>query len=350
MKAAVYYGRRDVRVQAMPEPGDPGPGELLVAVRMAGICGTDASEYVSGPHLIPQTPHPVSGQALPLILGHEFMGHVAKVGPGVSDLEPGDRVVMGAGVWCGRCRWCLEGRTNLCERYYTLGFQHHGGLAEWVKVPRAMAVRVPDRVDDANAALGQPLAVAVHAYRRAEYTGRGPVLVLGAGAIGTLWLVVALMHQLSVLVADVQGPALARARQLGAEGTINLSEESLQAGLARYGVHAVDLVVECTGRRDALTQALSVAARGGTLLLVGLQSEPASLDFHDLVVREVLVRTTNAHVCVTDLPEAVRILQERPLSDVLVDRVVSLDEFVAKGLEPLSRGEVAGKVLVQVRD
>jgi (R,R)-butanediol dehydrogenase/meso-butanediol dehydrogenase/diacetyl reductase len=111
----------------------------------------------------------------------------------------------------------------------------------------------------------------------------------------------------------------------------------------------VDLVVECTGRQEALASALWATHRGGTILLVGLQSEPAALDFHDLVVREVLVRTTNAHVCSTDLPEAVRILEERPLSEVLVDRVVRLDEFVEKGLKPLSRGEVAGKVLVQVR-
>src|SRR4051812_2270974 len=150
MRAAVYHGRRDVRIDPVAAPGEPARGELLVAVTLAGICGTDAAEWAHGPHV---------SDGLPLILGHEFVGKVERVGSDVGEFTVGDRIVSGAGVSCLTCAQCRRGRTNLCASYRTLGQQLPGGLAELVRVPAAICRRVPDTCDDASACLAQPLAV-----------------------------------------------------------------------------------------------------------------------------------------------------------------------------------------------
>src|SRR6478672_1544339 len=160
MRAAVYHGAGDVRVESVTEPGDPGPGELLLAPRMGAICGTDASEFAHGPHMIPlHEPHPGSGRVGPLVLGHEFVARVEAVGDGVEGVAVGERVVSGAGVSCGECAWCRAGRTNLCASYYTLGLSAPGGLAELVASPASICHPVPAAVADEAAAMAQPLAV-----------------------------------------------------------------------------------------------------------------------------------------------------------------------------------------------
>src|ERR1700755_2874686 len=141
MRAAVYHGAGDVRIEAASEPGEPGPGEVLIAPSMAAICGTDASAHRPGPHMIPlHQPHPGSGHVGPLIIGHEFVARVEAVGAGVEGVAVGDRVVSGAGVSCGECAWCEAGRTNLCASYYTLGLSAPGGLAELVISPASICV------------------------------------------------------------------------------------------------------------------------------------------------------------------------------------------------------------------
>src|SRR5258706_9808576 len=141
MKAAVYHGPLDVRVEEVPEPGSPGPDEVVVAPLVGSLCGTDVSEFLAGPKRIPlHHAHPVSGHQGPVVLGHEFMGIVVEVGAAVTDLHVGLRVVPGAGMWCGSCQLCLTGRTNICERAVLYGIHTHGGLAERVKVPASMCV------------------------------------------------------------------------------------------------------------------------------------------------------------------------------------------------------------------
>src|SRR4029450_11831616 len=158
MKAAVYHGRRDIRIESVPEPGAPGPGEVVLEVVRAAICGTDSAEWAHGPLLTRP----------PVTLGHEFVGRVVSIGEGVVGLSQGDRVVSGAAVSCGHCEWCRAGRTNLCSTYLTLGLQLNGGLAHLVKTPAAVCRKVPELCSDDAAAMAQPLAVALHALRRAE--------------------------------------------------------------------------------------------------------------------------------------------------------------------------------------
>src|SRR4051812_39099338 len=189
MRAAVYHGPGDVRIESVPEPGPPAPGELVVEVLRGAICGTDSSEYEHGPHLIPlHDRHPNSGHVGPLILGHEFVGRVTQLGEGVTRFQVGDRVVTGAGASCGECEWCRAGRTNLCSVYYTLGLHAHGGLAAAATTPADICVAVPDGCSDDAAAMAQPLAVALHALARGRPEPTDRVVIIGAGGIGALMI------------------------------------------------------------------------------------------------------------------------------------------------------------------
>jgi len=158
VKAAVCYGRHEIRIEAIGDLAPPGAGELLIRVSKAGICGTDSAELDHGRVLA----------VAPVVLGHEFTGEVVDLGAGVAGLAASGRIVSGAGISCGICEWCLSGRTNLCEIDRTLGLHVNGGLAEDVRSPARICHKVGSGLDDVSAALAQRMAVAIHALRRAK--------------------------------------------------------------------------------------------------------------------------------------------------------------------------------------
>ena len=352
MLAAVYHGRRDVRVESVPEPGPPGPHEVRLRVLRGALCGTDAGEYAYGPIMVPLTwRHPASGHEGPTIIGHEFVGAVEEVGSGVGTLRPGDRVVPGAGMWCGACAWCRAGRTNLCADYYTLGLNAHGGLAEQVNVPARMCRPVPDACGDDAAAMAQPLAVALHAVDRARVASGDVAVLIGVGGIGRFTLAGLVARGAHVVALDIDDDRLADARRAGAAHAFDARRDDLDACLHEaLGGEPVDVVVEASGAPDSPALAQRLVARGGRVLLVGLQKAPRPVDLADLVLREIEVQTTVAHVCDADLPEAIGLLTETDLAADALDRIVPLEAVVAEGLEPLADGRVGGKVLVATVD
>jgi (R,R)-butanediol dehydrogenase/meso-butanediol dehydrogenase/diacetyl reductase len=350
MRAAVYHGRGDVRIERVPEPGPPGPGELLLEVTLAGICGSDAGEFAHGPRMVPlHERHPHSGHLGPMILGHELAGRVRAAGAGVSGFAPGQRVACGAGVSCGACEWCRSGRTNLCARYYTVGLQADGGLAELARVPAAVCAPVPDRCTDEAAAMAQPLAVAMHALRRAG--AGGSIAVIGVGGIGA-FIAGAAPHQGfdDLLAVDVDEERLAAARRLGArlavDGRAGDAADTLREATGGDGPH---VVIEASGTPEGLALALRAVRRGGRVLIVGLQAAPPPVDLFDLALREVDVVTTVAHVCGTDLAGAVDVLSTTPLAGEVLDRVIPLDRLVPDGILALTERRARGEILVDPR-
>jgi len=348
MRAAVYHGRRDVRVEERPVPV-AGPAELLVRVTRCGICGTDAGEYASGPSMFPtERAHPVTGHHGPMVLGHEFTGTVVAQGPDVGEEWVGRRVVSGAGVSCGACEWCAAGRTNLCARYWTLGLNADGGLAEFVAVPARTCRVVPDEVSDDAAGLTQPLAVGLHAARRAGIDPGDTVVLMGVGAIGSFVLAGLVEARPGRVVAvDVDEGRLAAAKALGATDTVNAQADDPVAVIRELTAgRGAEVVVEASGARGNAQRAVHSAARGGRVLQVGLPHEPQTLDLDDLTLREVDVRTTVAHVCDEDVPAALELLRRTDLTRHLLARVIPLDRLVPDGLEAMLAGAVSGKVLI----
>ena len=337
MRAAVYGGPRDVRIADVTEPLEPGDDEVVLRVALAAICGTDAAEWDHGPVLARP----------PVTLGHEFGGVVQRAGRSAG-LPTGRRVVSGAGVWCGRCEWCVRGRTNLCAEYRTLGLQADGGLAEFVRVPAKTLVSVPDELTDRAMAIAQPAAVALHAIRRSRVDAGESCAVIGVGGIGAFIVAGARSRGVSRLIAvDVDDARLATARALGATDTVNVKDGDVAASIRSQtdGI-GPDVVIEASGSPGAPAAALAAVKKGGRVLLVGLQGAPRELDLLRATVNEVELLTTLAHVCQEDLPEAVRLLADATITDLVVDRVIPLTALVEQGLEPLAGRSATGKILV----
>jgi threonine dehydrogenase-like Zn-dependent dehydrogenase len=340
MKAAVFHGPRDIRIDDVAEPSAPAGADVLLEVSRAAICGTDSSEWLHGPLLARP----------PVVLGHEFVGRVAAIGPDVEGLAVGDRVVSGAGVSCGACDWCRAGRTNLCAAYRTLGLHVDGGLAEIVRTPASICRGVPEAVSDEAAAMAQPLAVALHAVRRAGVARGESCAVIGVGGIGAFIVAGAAARGAAPLIAvDLAEHRLETARRLGAHIAVDAREVDLtEAILQATDGEGAHVVIEASGAPHAPAAALAAARRGGRVLLVGLQSQPREIDLFAFAVREVDVFTTLAHVCDVDLPEALALLDAQPVAALVLDRVIGLDDLVADGIRPLAEGAARGKIVVDV--
>jgi (R,R)-butanediol dehydrogenase / meso-butanediol dehydrogenase / diacetyl reductase len=348
MRAAVLHAVGDLRVEDRPVPV-PGAGEVLLAVTYNGLCGTDVTEYTKGPMMVPlTTPHSGSGHVGPTILGHEFIGEVVGVGAG-AETWMGRRVASGAGVSCGACGPCRAGRTNLCDRYYTLGLSTHGALAEFVAVPASTLVEIPGGCSDIDAALAQPLAVGLHAVSRSGVSAGDTVVLLGAGAIGSFILAGLAHHDGRVVAVDVDEERLRSASQLAAVETLLVRPDDPIDPVAQLVPSGANVVIESSGAPGGAQRAINIVVPGGRVLLVGLVKVPQSLYLADLVLREITVNTTVAHVCSSDLPRALELLTDRPLAKLLVDRVVPLEKIVTDAFDPLVAGTVRGKVLVDPR-
>ncbi|MDX6563034.1 MAG: (R,R)-butanediol dehydrogenase / meso-butanediol dehydrogenase / diacetyl reductase [Gaiellales bacterium] len=351
MIAAVYHAPGDVRVEDMPEPGEPLGSDVVLEVSRASICGTDASEFAHAPKFFPiAAPHPFSGHQGPTIMGHEFTGRVAALGPDAAGFGIGDRVVCGAGVSCGTCEWCVRGRTNLCASYYTLGLHSHGGLAPYVRTPASLCRSVPETCSDDAAAMAQPLAVALHALRRSGARPGQSIAVIGAGGIGSFLIGAAAASGAGDLIAvDIDESRLAAARALGASHTVHAGREDAVEAIRAVTGAGADVVLEASGAPRSPGVAVAAAKRGGTVLIVGLQAEPVALDLFSATIREVDLKTTLAHVCDEDLTAAVEMLDTTEFAHAAFGGLIALSEIVPRGLVPLADGSASGKLVVDVR-
>jgi (R,R)-butanediol dehydrogenase/meso-butanediol dehydrogenase/diacetyl reductase len=339
VKAAVFHGPKDVRVETVADPEGPADDEVLLEVIRAAICGTDASEWDHGPILCQPG----------VVLGHEFVGRVAAVGKAVVGFRLGDRVVSGAGISCGHCRWCVQGRTNLCAEYRTLGLQVDGGLAEFVKSPASICHLVPDECDDDAAAMTQPLAVGLHALGRVAHDADASVAVIGVGGIGSFIIAGAAQHleQGRLVAVDVDIDRLMTATALGAHETVNAAGQDLaQLLLDKTNGEGFDVVVEASGAPPAPAAAIAATRRGGRVLLVGLHGAPRELDLTRTIVREIDIITTVAHVCDSDIPAALDLLAKSNIAEAVAGPRIALESLVDDGLRPLVERRAAGKIVV----
>lgn len=340
MRAAVFHDRRDIRIENVAMP-TPDADDVLVRVLRTGLCGTDATEWAHGPVMTPvRERHPHSGHLGPLILGHEMVGEVVAAPEG-SGLEPGTIAASGAQVTCGDCINCAAGRSNVCQRLYTLGLQAHGGLAEYVTGPARYWVPVPEGISLDAAGLAQPLAVGIHAARRSGAVPGSSVLVTGVGAIGT-FVLAGLRHlvpDVTITVADVDPARLDRACRLGADRAVHTNAEQMS------GPGTYDVVVEASGAPAMLAAGVRSARTGGRVLAVGMSAEPQLLDPHEFVLREVTIESSNALITAEDIPASLEILGSSQLARELVDSVRGLAD-VAATLEELASGHLQGKALI----
>jgi (R,R)-butanediol dehydrogenase/meso-butanediol dehydrogenase/diacetyl reductase len=219
-----------------------------------------------------------------------------------------------------------------------------------VAAPARICVEIPDGCADVDAALAQPLAVGLHSVRRSGLSPGDSVVLLGVGAIGSFIQSALGSHDGPVIAIDVEDSRLAVARALGATQTHRIERDASPQDVRDLLPSGADVVFETSGVMGAAQRAFAMATQGGTVVLVGLNKTPQPINLADVVLREINVRTTVAHVCATDIPEALELLCARTLSNTLLDSVVPLADVVERGLEPLVAGVANGKILVDPRD
>ena len=342
MRAAVWYGAKDVRVEDVPVR-PPGPGEVTIEVAYCGICGSDLHEYADGPHAVPVgDPHPESGVAAPLVLGHEFCGTVTEVGGDVTGVTPGDRVAVEPHYRCGSCPRCLAGEYNICRHFGFAGLMGHGGLAEHATVPAYMVHRLPEQVSLEQAAVFEPAAVALHAVRRAAIRPGETVAVLGLGPIGLLVTQFAAYRGAGRIVAADRSAAR---RQLA----LRLGAADTGAALADVvGGEGADVVFEAVGSEETLRACLAAGRRGGRVMFLGLAGT-VRLDAFALVNNEQTIMTSVGYR--DAYPALIRMVGEEGMDLAgIVTSTIALEHVVRDGFEALLRGEEQVKVLVRPKE
>lgn len=335
MQAGVYLGKENIAVREWPVP-EPAADEVLLKVRYAGICGTDMLIH-SGKH-----PRVVA----PRVLGHEIFGSVAETMPSADDKwRRGTRVAVYPLISCGHCAPCREGEAHVCETLGLIGIDTDGGMAEFVKAKAHQLFAVPDGVSDEQAALIEPLSVAVHVVRTSGFRAGDTALVMGAGPIGNL---IAQVLRASgariVLVAEVKE---FRRRLIQEQGfnAFSPAQETIQEALKRaIGVPHVDRVYEATGAAAAIRTAIEACKVRGEITWVGLPKTPPEVDVLRLVFKEIATIGVRVYRPV-DYQVAISLL-ERGAVDVepiITDRLALQD--VALGFERMHNADTSLKIL-----
>ncbi len=330
MKTAKGPGQ--MSIQDIEEPS-PGPGQVRVRVKWAGICGTDV--------------HIASGEFFyyfpPLVLGHEFAGEVDEIGEGVEGVSAGDRVaVEPTKSACGQCLHCAGGNYNRCEERDIAGVVSHGAFTNYVVTRAASLHQLPDSVSLKAAALMEPLAVCVHGVTEQCTLAEGDiVLVVGPGTIGLACAQVAMASGARVIVAGTSRDSarLALVKRLGAFQTVNVEEGDLEGAVAEAtGSAGVDMAIEAVGAAASVQACFEAVRKGGQILQVGLPGEPVAVDLTRLAWKEIRLAGTFGQKY-SAWRKALRFLEEGKVdTEAMVSDVLPLADWEV-GFRIMERGE-----------
>ena len=285
MKALVLeeYGRFEYKDVADPEMGDD---DVLIAVKACGICGSDA--------------HGMDGSSgrrqPPIIMGHEASGVIASVGANVSDWQKGGRVTFDSTIYCNKCGFCGQGQVNLCDDRRVLGvscddYRQHGAFAEYVAVPQHILYALPDAVSFEQAAMVEPVSIALHAVKRCGVSADETAVVVGTGMIGLF--VVQCLSALGcgrIVAVDIDESKLDLAKELGAEVTLKADACDVVEEVNKLtGGRGADLAFEVVGITPAVQTAVKCLRKGGRATFVGNLSPTVELPLQVVVTREITV-------------------------------------------------------------
>ena len=296
MRAAVYYGAHDIRVEDVQGPTGLRPGEVRIEPAFVGICGTDLHEYAEGPIVIHRDePHPLTGTTLPQILGHELSAVIRELGPGVTDLMVGDRVAVNPVLSCGTCVYCRSGEAQVCPFFAGYGLNATwGGLADEGVVQASMCTVLPESVSLKQGAVVEPAKVAGYAVDRARVRAGGSVLIMGGGPIGVLAALYAhAMGVATIIVAEPNPARRARVDALGIATVVDPVADDL-AGIVLAHTHGlgVDAAIEAAGKEPALIACIDAVRPRGVVVQAALHTKPVSFDPMPLSLKDATMEFT----------------------------------------------------------
>jgi (R,R)-butanediol dehydrogenase/meso-butanediol dehydrogenase/diacetyl reductase len=347
VRAAVYYGTRDLRLEAVPEP-QPGPGDVKLRVLYNGICGSDLHEYYDGPITTRTTPHPLTGVANPVILGHELCGEVVELGSGVEDLELGDLIAVDPLESCGQCIWCRSGEYPHCPLVALHGYNRRGGgLAEYTVVRRSMAHRLHPSLTALQGALIEPLSVAWNTANRCRLTAGQTVAIHGAGPIGIGVFLTLRRRGVDAIIFDPSPSRRAVLERLGARTVMDPGAcDAVTVVRDLTGGRGADASVDAAGGAAAFRAMLLGTRVNGTAVVVAIHHNPVVIPPFDLLMPEVYL--TGVAMSANAFPS---VIEEAARGAYPPDgwvETIPFDTVVDRGLERLRRQEGL-KILVEVK-
>ncbi len=339
--AARYYNPNEpLQIEHVAKP-QPGPNDVLLRVRAAGICHTDL-HIMAG--MMPTRPPPV-------VLGHEIAGQVEETGFNVTQVKKGDRVVVHFISPCGNCKYCLEGRGVQCENLFTrpfYGASHDGGFAEYCTIDADRLVKVPEEVPyDFAATLACAGLTAYHAVKKVGKVHVGEnVGVYGAGGVGMYAVELASLSGANVVAVSRNRAKLEMAESLGANHVINKSQENVPEEIKKAtNGRGLDVMFDFVVNNESVTESVNSLANGGRLVVLGVSNKPLAIDPQSLVFRGLsvsgsLVGTKN------ELADLIHLARTKEIQSA-VSRAYKLGE-INEALESLRRGEIVGRSYVSI--
>ncbi len=338
MKAAVYHGVHDLRVEEVPvrELDDH---EVMIKVKYCGVCGTDMHIFNGDGGSFAVTP--------PLIPGHEFSGTVEKVGAKVTAVKPGDRVSGDPNDMCGECYFCKNAMQHFCTNNIGVGTTVDGGFAEYVIMREKQVYKFSESLDFMEAAMAEPISCCLHGIDLCNIRTGCTVLVIGGGPIGLIMLQLAKNAGASrVILSEPVEEKRELAQKLGATKTVNPLEEDVEAVLSAY-CENVDVVIECVGNIHTQEDAVRFAGKGATIMFFGLASPEESFPLKpdDVFKKELTI--TSSFINPYTFERAISVLESGMLDlKSLITTVVPLDDIADVFTKPEYRR--AGKAMIQI--
>ncbi|MBS5430832.1 zinc-dependent alcohol dehydrogenase family protein [Merdimonas faecis] len=338
MKAAVYHGPGDLRVEEVPVRKLK-DNEVKIQVKYCGICGTDIHIFHGDGGCCDVTP--------PLVPGHEFSGVVAEVGAGVKTVKVGDRVTGDPNDMCGECYFCKNGMQHFCKNNIGIGTTVDGGFAEYVIMREKQVYKVSDDLSFIEAAMAEPISCCLHGIDLCNIKAGDTVLVIGGGPIGMIMMQLAKNAGASkVIMSEPVEEKREQALKLGATKTIDPLHEDVEAVLAEY-CENVNVVIECVGNVHTQADAVRFAGRGATIMYFGLAAPEESFPIRPDDIFKKELHITSSYINPYSFERAIQILESGTVElESLITNVVPLDDIADVFTKPEYRR--TGKVMIQI--
>ena len=318
MKAIIYKCPHTLEYSDVVKPSIS-ENDVLIKIKSVGICGTDIHIYNGGMDL-----------PTPLIMGHEFSGEVESVGDNVKNIKSGDRVVGEHVVFCGKCRYCIEGKPNLCVNAKVIGLDLPGALAEYIAIPKELVYKIPENISYEEAALIEPLTIALYAIKDAGVLLDKNIVVIGQGPIGLLIDQAIKSSGGNVIGIESQEHRLNFAKDNGwINFGINSSKENVNDVIKKEFPLGVDIVFEAVGKEATAKLALDISAKSGRVFLLGVFEQLSTLNLMMIVKKELYVH--GSWTCAFTFPEAIDLVAEKKidLKSMITHRYMAIDAIKA---------------------
>lgn len=350
MKAAVWHGHKDVRIEEKEIPRAY-YGQVVIKVAYAGICGTDRHEYM-GPNFIPvKTPHRLTGKTAPLTLGHEFSGWITEVGEGVSEFKVDDRVTANGSLACNECEFCKQGRFNICEKLGFLGVGLDGAFAEYVSVEASKLFKIPDNLSLKEAVLSEPLACGAHAVSIVGDMKDKNIVVIGSGVIGLSAFFAAKEAGAGKIIVTGIGTARKALIEKYGGSYVDVSHKNLsQEVLHLFDGKLADVVFECVGYQSTLDSGIEVLKHGGSLMVMGVFEKPPVFPMNFFQEGERKLYTSQAFT--TEMANTLAQLSQGKIDgNGLITKEIELKDIVKEGFEELlENGAEHIKIIIRINE